>query len=125
MVNNKKYKSPFLNLLIKHIFTEDDFFENDEKYEKFVSEVFDIIVYTTNNTDSVNFIDFDIDIIDDDNNHIRIVTYNLVTALWFHGIAVLNPLEIIDDNFLIFNGEKFMFDETENILIIEKIDDGK
>ena len=120
MEKNKYYSKPLVRLLLLYLMENDDFVENEEAFFNYHSDATEIISSIIEDKNDIELFDYEIQSIDNSNDYLKIVPMNLSTALWFHGIGIHNPTIIESDKELVFNDEKFIFDETTNSLKIEK-----
>jgi hypothetical protein len=80
-----------------------------------INTIDETIVYLLENMgvnhEHINYLDYDIEPVDNDIDNIKVIANNIITALWFSGIMPLDCDLIYKNNQMQYNGKLYKFDK--------------
>lgn len=114
-------KSFIGNMIIAYMNLYADFPENDDIFLTFHNELLENLNYIVNNKNDLGFLNYELFSVDDDNDNVKVVAYNLITSLWFIGIIPHDGGLVEKMGKFEYKGKRYTFNEDENELIISNI----
>jgi len=112
-------KNPLQDFLITLIISGVDI--SDMSYKQSIeNECKNYLEMCLINPKDVVFLDFEIKA-SKSNTHLKVVSNNILTALWFSGIVPANSLEILANNRHYYDGSVYKFNEKTKVLTVKKI----
>lgn len=110
-------KNNYLHSFLVQLLILDYDFSNVEDIKLLITH----FLYEKKLVDIENLLELDFKVeSDDDGNYFRVVSNNMVTALWFSGIFPKNIVEVNKKNFYFYKNKKYVFNPQKKTLTIEK-----